>query len=109
MIAVSLFFNNQSITSGLIVGSIVSLVLYTTLWWTISVIFSKKEHQRPVETLFAILLFVFKLPVVGVALYFAFRYLEINPFALVAGIGVTQIAIFFLGTSNLFKKRRAPK
>jgi len=54
-------------------------------------------------------LFVFKLPVVGVALYFAFRYLEINPFALVAGIGVTQIAIFFLGTSNLFKKRRAPK
>jgi hypothetical protein len=80
-----------------------------SLWWTISVIFRKKEGQRPVETLFAVLVFVFKLPVVGVALYFAFRYLDINLFALVAGIAVTQIAIVCLGTSNLFKRRRAPK
>jgi hypothetical protein len=80
-----------------------------SLWWTISVIFRKKEGQRPVETLFAVLVFVFKLPVVGVALYFTFRYLDINLFALVAGIGVTQIAIVCLGTSNLFKRRRAPK
>lgn|GEM_PF-1602174 len=109
MIAVSLLFNNRPITTGLIVGSILSIVLYVSLWWTISVIFRKKEGQRPVETLFAVLVFVFKLPVVGVALYFVFRYLDINLFALVAGIGVTQIAIVCLGTSNLFKKRRAPK
>lgn len=109
MIAVSLLFNNRPITTGLIVGSILSIVLYVSLWWTISVIFRKKEGQRPVETLFAVLVFVFKLPVVGVALYFAFRYLDINLFALVAGIAVTQIAIVCLGTSNLFKRRRAPK
>jgi hypothetical protein len=109
LIAVSLLFNNRPITTGLIVGSILSIVLYTTLWWTISAIFRKKEHQRPVETLFAVLVFVFKLPIVGVAMYFAFRYLEMNLFALVAGIAVTQIAIVCLGTSNLFKRRRAPK
>lgn len=59
--------------------------------------------------MFAVLVFVFKLPVVGVALYFAFRYLQMNLFALVAGIAVTQLAIVGLGTSNLFKGRRAPK
>jgi hypothetical protein len=109
LIAVSLLFNNRPITTGLIVGSILSIVLFVSLWWTITVIFRKKEGQRPVETLFAVLVFVFKLPVVGVAMYFAFRYLNMNLFALVAGIGVTQIAIVCLGTSNLFKKRRAPK
>jgi hypothetical protein len=109
LIAASLLFNNRPITTGLIVGSILSIVLYTSLWWTISVIFRKKEHQKPVETLFAVLIFVFKLPVVGVALYFIFRYMQVNLFAMVAGIAVTQIAIVCLGTSKLFTRRRAQK
>lgn len=91
----------------MIVGSALSIFLFTTLWWTINQIFAKKEQQSPFKVLFAVNLFIFKLPVVGVGLYFAFRYLEINLFALVGGIGVSQIAIVFLGISNLFKKRGA--
>lgn len=59
--------------------------------------------------LFAVIVFVFKLPVIGIALYFAFRYLDINLFAMITGIGVTQIAIVFVGISNLLHKRGAHK
>jgi hypothetical protein len=84
-----------------------SIFLFTTLWWTINQIFSKNGKHSPFKVLFAVNLFIFKLPVVGVALYFAFRYLQINLFALVAGIGVSQIAIVYLGISNLLTKRGA--
>ena len=52
----------------------------------------------------AIKVFILKFPLLGIALWYAFKYISINPFALVGGIAVTQMAILIAGLSKLFKR-----
>jgi hypothetical protein len=47
-----------------------------------------------------------KFSVLGIALWYAFKYISINPFALVGGISITQVAILIAGLSRLFNRQR---
>jgi len=109
LIAGSLFFDNRPVTIGLMVGSVVSIASFTSVWWTITQVFRKKENQNPLFTVLAILLYIVKLPIIGIALYLAFQYYKINLFALIAGLTVMLMAVILIGISNLIFKRRAPK
>jgi D-alanyl-lipoteichoic acid acyltransferase DltB (MBOAT superfamily) len=109
LIAGSLLFDNRPVTTGLLIGSVVSITSFTSIWWTIGLVFKKKENQNPLLTVLAILVYVVKLPIIGIALYFAFQYLKINLFALIAGLTVMLMAVVVIGISNLVFKRRALK
>jgi hypothetical protein len=50
------------------------------------------------------MVFILKLPLLGITLWYAFKYISINPFALVGGIAVTQVAILIAGINKLFIK-----
>jgi len=52
----------------------------------------------------ALHVFVLKFPVLGLGLWFAFKYFEIKPSALIIGIAITQIAILVAALNRLFKK-----
>jgi D-alanyl-lipoteichoic acid acyltransferase DltB (MBOAT superfamily) len=107
LISASLLFDNRPVTIGLLIGAVVSITSFTSVWWTIGLVFKKKENQNPLLTVLAILVYVVKLPVIGIALYFAFQYLKINLLALIAGLTVMLMAIVVIGISNLVFKRRA--
>jgi D-alanyl-lipoteichoic acid acyltransferase DltB (MBOAT superfamily) len=109
LIAVSLLFDNRPVTTGLLIGSAVSITSFTSIWWTIGIVFKKKENQNPLLTVLAVLVYVIKLPIIGIALYFAFQYLKINLLALIAGLTVMLMAVVLIGISNLVFKRRALK
>ncbi len=90
----------------MLIGSVVSITSFTSIWWTISLVFQKKENQNPLLTVLAILVYVVKLPIIGIALYIAFQHFKINLFALVAGLTVMLMAVVLIGISNLIFKRR---
>jgi hypothetical protein len=96
----------MAVTNGLAVGSCVGIIFYLLTWWTISVIIkSKKEKDvNPLLMLLAIKVFILKFPLLGVGLWFAFKYIAIDPFALIGGIAVTQIAIVVSALNKLFAK-----
>jgi len=94
-------------TNGLIFGSIASISFYLVAWWTVTVIIREKKSEKP-NPLFALLalkIFILKFPLLGVGLWYAFKYFDINPFALIGGIAVTQLAILFAGLSKFFKNK----
>jgi len=107
LIAISLLFDDRPVTTGLLIGSVVSITSFTSIWWTIGIVFKKKENQNPLLTVLAILVYVIKLPIIGIALYFAFKYLKINLLAMIAGLTVMLMAVVVIGISNLVFKRRA--
>lgn len=109
LIAVSLLFDNRPVTIGLLVGSAVSIISFTSVWWTITQVFKKKENQNPLFTVLAILIYVVKLPIIGIVLYLAFQNFKVNLFALIAGLTVMLMAVILIGISNLLFKRRALK
>jgi small-conductance mechanosensitive channel len=109
LIAASLLFDNRPVTTGLLVGSVVSITSFTSIWWTIGQVFKKKENQNPLLTVLAILVYVVKLPIIGIALYIAFQHLKINLLAMIAGLTVMLMAVVVIGISSLVFKRRAPK
>ena len=109
LIAVSLLFDNRPVTIGLLVGSAVSIISFTSVWWTITQVFKKKENQNPLFTVLAILIYIVKLPIIGIVLYLAFQNFKVNLFALIAGLTVMLMAVILIGISNLVFKRRAPK
>lgn len=102
----SLLLGDQTITDGLLVGSAVGLTFFAIAWWTFTVVVREKKSEQPniLMGLLAIQVFVLKFPLLGVGLWFAFKYIPINPFALVGGIAITQVAILIAGISKLFKK-----
>jgi hypothetical protein len=52
--------------------------------------------------LLAISVFIIKFPLLGVGLWYAFKMFQINPFALIGGIGITQVAILIAGLRRLY-------
>jgi small-conductance mechanosensitive channel len=109
LIAVSLLFDNWPVATGLLIGSVVSITSFTSVWWTITQVFKKKENQNPLLTVLALLVYIVKLPIIGIALYIAFQNFKINLFALIAGLTVMLMAVILIGISNLVFKRRALK
>ena len=63
-----------------------------------------QEQPNPIMVVIALHVFVLKFPVLGLGLWFAFKYLEIKPSALIIGIAITQIAILVAALNRLFKK-----
>ena len=84
-------------------GSTVGIIFYLIAWWTVSTIVKekKKKSGNPLMAILAIKVFILKFPLLGIVLWYAFKYLQINTFALVGGIGITQVAILISALSKL--------
>jgi hypothetical protein len=106
LIAISFFEGDRAATNGLIVGSLAGISFFLVAWWCVNVIVKdkRKEQTNPIMAVIALHVFVLKFPVLGVGLWFAFKYMEIKPSALILGIGITQIAILTAALNKLFKK-----
>jgi hypothetical protein len=104
IIFVSLLYGDQSITNGLIAGSIVSLLFFSLAWWSINIFIREKERKvaNPFSTLLALSVLIVKFPLLGIGLWYAFKLFPINLFALIVGIGVTQAAILIAGLRSLY-------
>lgn len=105
LVLLSLIEGDRAITNGLIVGSLAGLSFFAVAWWCVNVIVrnKKSEKQNPLMAVLAIKIFILKFPLLGIALWYAFKYLPINPLALVGGIAVTQVAILISALAKFFK------
>jgi Kef-type K+ transport system membrane component KefB len=102
-ILVSLIGGDRAVTNGLMVGSTVGIVFFLIAWWVVNVIIreKKKKSSDPIMTLVVIMVFILKFPLLGIVLWYAFKYMQINTFALIGGIGITQVAILISALSKL--------
>jgi len=103
----SLILGDPAVTNGLVIGSVTGISFFLATWFMIScVVRGKKDKSvNPLLAVLAIKLFILKFPLFGVLLWLAFKYLEINPFALIIGIGVTQVAMLLSAVVKFFGKR----
>ncbi len=101
----SLLEGDQAVTNGLWVGSLVGLTFFAVAWWCVNVIVKNKKTEKPnpILSILAIKVFILKFPLLGIALWYAFKYMPINPLALICGIAVTQVAILISALSKFFK------
>ena len=106
LVLTSLFAGNRAVTNGLTIGSLVGIFFFVVAWWTFSFIVRdwKRKRSKPFLSFLAGSLFLLKFVIIGVALWYAFKYFTISPLALVAGIAVTQVAILFAGVSKLLNR-----
>ncbi len=106
IVLVSLLQDDRAVTNGLIVGSLVGIIFFSVAWWSINVVIRnrKTEKSNPLLAILAIKIFILKFPLLGIALWYAFKYIPINPAALIGGIAVTQVAILIAGVSKLFNR-----
>ena len=104
LILVSLITGDQAVTNGLIAGSTVGLLFFVIAWWAIGIFVreNKSKVANPFSILLAISVFIIKFPLLGVGLWYAFKMFQINPFALIGGIGITQVAILIAGLRRLY-------
>ncbi len=86
----SLFSMPTPITVGLALGAAISLSLFKLLCWTISRLFVKEKRK---STGFLVAIGFVKYPVIVAVLYYSLRYLEINVFALAAGLSIAYIVM----------------
>ncbi len=105
LILLSLIEGDWAITNGLIVGSLAGLTFFAIAWWCVNVIVRNKKSEKPNPLLavLAIKVFILKFPLLGIGLWYAFKYLPINPMALIGGIAVTQVAILISALTKFFK------
>ncbi len=89
IIIFSLSYRDSAITLGLLMGVSISLIFFKLLCWTVNKFFSSKLHMKKM-VFFAVKITLLKLPLLGVILYYALRYIKINPLALIVGIGIVQ-------------------
>jgi len=103
----SLILGDPAVTNGLVIGSVTGLSFFLATWFLIRCIVRGKKDKKvnPLLAILAIKLFILKFPVFGVLLWLAFKYLEINPFALIIGIAMTQVAILLSAVVQFFGKR----
>jgi hypothetical protein len=103
----SLIMGDPAITNGLVIGAVTGITFLLVTWWMISCIVRGKKDKsaNPLLTILAIKLFILKFPVFGVLLWLAFKYLPMNPFALIIGIAITQIAMLLSALVKVFGKR----
>ena len=78
---------DPAITNGLAVGSATGLLFFLSTWFLIyCIVRSKKDKSvNPLLAVLAIKLFILKFPLFGLLLWLAFKFLQINPFALIVG------------------------
>lgn len=107
LIFLSFFSDDRSITNGLAVGTGVGIIFFLVTWWTISVIVKSKKDKdsNPLLAVLAIKIFILKFPLLGVGLWYAFKLMPINPFALIGGISVTQVAILIAGLNKMISSK----
>ncbi len=100
---VALMTGDKAILYGIVAGAFVSIVFYLIICWIARTIIrtSQEEKAGVVQLLLAMIVFVLKFIFLGVFLWYIFKTMEINPFALVCGIAVTQVAILIAGLNNL--------
>lgn len=105
VVLLSLVEGDQAVTNGLIIGALAGISFYLVSWWCVNVIVRNKKAEKPnpILAVLAIKVFFLKFPLLGVALWYAFKYLPINPLALVCGIAVTQIAVVVAAIAKFFK------
>lgn len=103
LILISLVEGDWAVTNGLIVGSAIGMIFFLLAWWTVNTIVreKKKKSSNPLMAILAIKVFILKFPLLGIALWYALKYLPISPFALIGGIAVTQVAILISALSKL--------
>lgn len=107
LILISLVEGDWAVTNGLWVGSLAGIIFFIVAWWCVNVIVKNKKNEKvnPFLAIIALHVFVLKFPLLGIGLWYAFKYMPINPLALIGGIAVTQIAILISGLNKLFKKQ----
>lgn len=108
VVLISLIEGDWAVTNGLWVGSIAGLSFYMVAWWCASVIVKNKKEEKtnPLMVVLALHVFVLKFPVLGLGLWYAFKYMPINPLALVGGVAITQVAILLSALNKFLKKQQ---
>jgi len=101
IIILSLSYRDSAITLGLILGVSISLTFFKLLCWTVNRFFSSKLQMRK-RAFFAIKITLLKFPLLGVLLYYVLRYININPLALIVGIGIVQAVMVLKVVGILF-------
>ena len=106
-VVLSLTMADSAVTNGLAIGSVIGITFFVVTWWMIHcIVRSKKDKSvNPLLAILAIKLFILKFPLVGLFLWLAFKYWEINPFALIFGIAITQIAMLGSAVVKMFGKK----
>ena len=104
LILMSLISGDQAVTNGLIAGSTAGLLFFAIAWWVIGIFVRERERKvaNPFSILLALIVFIIKFPLLGIGLWYAFKLFQINPLALVGGIGITQVAILVAGLKRLY-------
>ena len=101
IIILSLSYRDSAITLGLLLGVSISLTFFELLWWTVNKFFSSKLHWKK-SAFFAIKITLLKFPLLGIILYYVLKYININPLALIAGIGIVQAVMILKVVGILF-------
>ena len=106
-VVLSLIMGDSAVTNGLVIGSVIGITFFLVTWWMIHcIVRSKKDKSvNPLLAILAIKLFILKFPLVGLTLWLAFKYLQINPFALIFGIAIVQIAMLASALVKMFGKK----
>ena len=106
-VVLSLITGDSAITNGLAVGSATGLLFFLSTWFLIyCIVRSKKDTKvNPLLAVLAIKLFILKFPLFGLLLWLAFKFMQINPFALIFGIGITQIAMLLSALVKMYAKK----
>jgi hypothetical protein len=99
VIACSLSYMSLMLTASIVIGCLISLILYKTTWWTIQHgIQNKREEMKG----FFLKISFLKYFVVGAMLLSACLLLEVNVAALALGLGIVVAVIVLKVGSRLF-------
>ena len=101
IIILSLSYRDNAITLGLVLGVSISLTFFDILWWTVNKFFNSKLHRKK-SAFFAIKITLLKFPLLGIILYYVLSHININPFALIVGIGIVQAVMVLKVVGILF-------
>ena len=101
IIILSLSYRDNAITLGLVLGVSISLTFFDISWWTVNKFFNSKLHRKK-SAFFAIKITLLKFPLLGIILYYVLSHININPFALIVGIGIVQAVMVLKVVGILF-------
>lgn len=91
IVFLSLLYGHWPTTWGFMIGAAVSILFFKILWWTVDQVFKRSGKKA---LYFSLKIFLIKFPLLGIFLYYLFKNVEINPFALVGGIVIVQVVMF---------------
>ncbi|MFQ5840897.1 MAG: ATP synthase subunit I [Thermodesulfobacteriota bacterium] len=91
IVFLSLLYGHWPTTWGFMIGAGISILFFKILWWTVDQVFKRSGKKA---LYFSLKIFLIKFPLLGIFLYYLFKNVEINPFALVGGIALVQVIMF---------------